>query len=382
MKRFDYIITGCGLSGLMLAYRMCQDSYFRNKTILLIDSHKKTSDDRTWSFWEKGKGDWDDLIYKSWDRIQVKDNKIDKNVSIKPYIYKTIKSSSFYDFMWKELESKKNITIKFDKVLNISHKVESASVLTVSSEYHGKKLFNSISFDRRYNQQINFPVLNQHFVGWFIETEEDYFDDSVTTFMDFSVEQANKTRFMYILPFQKNEALIEYTLFSEKLLPRYEYDEELKYFLKNKGIEKYKITKTEVGSIPMTCYRFWRQNSSNVLYIGTVGGWTKPSTGFTFYNSVKKTKRLIEFLKKENDLKKFRKSSRFWFYDLLFLDLLYKENEIGSKLFVRLFKRNKPNYILKFLDEETNLFQEIKILLTMPWFKFNLTLFRRILKSF
>ena len=239
MRRFDYIITGCGLSGLMLAYRMSQDSFFDTKSILLIDSKKKSKNDRTWSFWEKGNGDWDHLLHASWNNIEVCDEKVKKKVFIKPYPYKTIRSKSLYDFLWKEIEKKENFQILKDKVLNISHKSEYASVLTKTNEYNAKKLFNSISFDKRYNQQRKYPVLKQHFIGWFIETKEDVFDSETATFMDFSVEQRKKTRFMYVLPFQKNKALVEYTLFSDKLLPKYEYEDELTLYLTKKGIKEF-----------------------------------------------------------------------------------------------------------------------------------------------
>ena len=55
----------------MLSYRMANDSFFDNSSILIIDREKKNYDDRTWCFWENGKGEWDDLLHKSWDKIAV-----------------------------------------------------------------------------------------------------------------------------------------------------------------------------------------------------------------------------------------------------------------------------------------------------------------------
>ena len=37
MQEHDYIITGTGASGLMLAYRMAKDPFFDRKSILIID---------------------------------------------------------------------------------------------------------------------------------------------------------------------------------------------------------------------------------------------------------------------------------------------------------------------------------------------------------
>ena len=80
MQNYDYIITGSGASGLMLAYRMAKDSFFDNASILIIDKEKKTSNDRTWCFWENGEGEWDELLHKSWDKI-IFESKIYKNTN-------------------------------------------------------------------------------------------------------------------------------------------------------------------------------------------------------------------------------------------------------------------------------------------------------------
>ena len=40
-NHFNYIICGGGASGLMLAYRLCNDKFFANKTILLIEKENK-----------------------------------------------------------------------------------------------------------------------------------------------------------------------------------------------------------------------------------------------------------------------------------------------------------------------------------------------------
>ena len=52
-----------------------------------------------------------------------------------------------------------------------------------------------------------------------------------------------------------------------------EYESELLKYLAIKSITEYTITEIEQGVIPMTSYKFWEQNSKNILHIGTVGGW-------------------------------------------------------------------------------------------------------------
>src|SRR5690606_12273382 len=83
----------------------------------------------------------------------------------------------------------------------------------------------------------------------------------------------------------------------------------------------------EAGNIPMTCFPFHKQNSQRVLFIGTAGGWTKASTGFTFFNSKKQSKKMVEFLKSNHNLNQFHQKNRYWYYDLILLEVLYEKED-------------------------------------------------------
>jgi lycopene beta-cyclase len=198
--------------------------------------------------------------------------------------------------------------------------------------------------------------------------------------MDFSVPQKGNTRFMYVLPMDKQTALFEYTLFSKDLLEVSEYEDAIKYYLKENGINDYEIIETEKGSIPMTSYNFTELNTSNIFNIGTAGGWTKASTGYTFRSTTKKTKDIIKLLKSGKDISKYKSKSKFWFYDLLFLDVLANHNESGSVLFSSLFKKTNVKTIFRFLDEESNLWEDFKIITSVPSKNFISALFKRLFK--
>ena len=379
MSQYDYIITGSGASGLMLAYRMANDSFFDNSSILIIDKEKKNSDDRTWCFWENGEGEWDELLHKSWDKILFESNIYKNTIPLQSYAYKMLRSGVFYDKLWKFINTKNNIRFIEDTVVDIKGSTNGAIVETLKSKYFTTKLLNSIDLNKNYTLQKKYPVLLQHFCGWFIETDKNLFDDSTATFMDFTVDQKRNTRFMYVLPISPNKALFEYTLFSKEVLTKDEYEDELLKYLATKSITEYTITEIEQGVIPMTSYKFWKQNSKNILHIGTIGGWTKASTGYTFKNTSKKTIQLIAFLKEENDFTHFRKKTRFWWYDLLLIDVLSSYNHLGSKLFSTLFKRNSLKNVFRFLDEETIFIEDLRIMLSMPPLRFIKALFRRVL---
>ena len=366
MVTYDYIILGSGASGLMLAYRLSQDAAFNDKAILIIDKVEKKGNDRTWCYWENGEGEWDNLVHTSWSNIYFGSKDFSKTIAISPFDYKLIRSEAFYKSLWKSINSKPNFTFIKDTVNSYTELKKGVQVITKKGNYFGTKLFNSLPNPEVYNAQNKYPVLQQHFVGWFIETKEDTFDASVATFMDFNVVQNGNTRFMYVLPIDKKTALFEYTLFSKNLLKHSEYEDAIVDYLKQKGISDYEITEKEIGNIPMTSFKFSKLNSKHILNIGTAGGWTKASTGYTFKNTTKKTKELISFLKQEDDLSKFSKKTKYRFYDIIFLDVLANHNEEGAKLFSSMFKKSKIENIFKFLDEESSLLEDLKIILSVP----------------
>ncbi|MGO4904935.1 lycopene cyclase family protein [Flavobacterium sp. W20_MBD1_R3] len=366
MKHYDYIFTGAGLSALMTVYKMVQSGTFKDKSILLLDENTKKTNDRTWCFWKTNDSLWEQSISKKWDSALFANQDFRRDLNLKPYHYNMVKGLDFYTQVFELLSKQENIKFINQKVLEIEESETIILVQTENESFSCSKLFNSIYNKQKAASQTIYPVLQQHFIGWFIKSEKAVFNSEQATFMDFSVEQKGNTRFMYVLPTSKTEALLEYTLFSHQHLKKEEYENEIKKYLKNLGITNYEIVEKEQGSIPMTCYPFWKENTKNTINIGTSGGWTKASTGYTFKNSDKKSSELVAFLQRETDFTKFHKKTKFWFYDLLLLDILDRKNELGSHIFSSMFRKGNSTLIFKFLDEETSFIEDIKVILKCP----------------
>ena len=316
----------------LLAFRICNDPFFADKSILLIEKENKNLNDRTWCFWESNEGDLEEIIHKTWNQSFFASKDFRLNFNLNPYQYKMIRSLDFYQFMKQRLKMFNQLIQVKDEV----QKIESNRVTTLEKVYSSDLIFSSILNPMKLFQQKKYPVLQQHFVGQIIEAKNNCFDPDRIEFMNFDIPQKGNTRFMYILPLSTNKALLEYTLFSEVLLDRQDYVDEITAFIKQIPTGGYKVIEEEQGNIPMTCFRFDLGNTKNILLIGTAGGWTKPSTGYTFQRINNKTKDLVEFLKHNRPLKQFGRKNRFWFYDLLFLDVLSKDNANGADLFKNL----------------------------------------------
>jgi len=378
MKNYHYIFTGTGLAALMTVYKMVQSGNFKDKTILLIDEDSKKSNDRTWCYWEQSKGKWDKIVSMKWNRALYANEAFSRSLDLQPYQYKMIKGLDFYNKIFKRISKETNITFLNQNVIGYSESADGVVVQTTGGDFSCDKLLNSIYDPSKILAQKKYPLLQQHFIGWFIQSEQLVFNPNQLTFMDFSVAQKGNTRFMYILPTSNTQALIEYTLFSKDLLAEAEYEDEIKTYIANLGIKDYTIIEKEQGSIPMTSYPFWKNNTQHIINIGSAGGWTKASTGFTFKNSDKKSDALVGFLYSGTDFRKFHKTNKFWFYDLLLLDILDQKNEKGSLIFSSLFKKGNPALIFKFLDEQTSFLEDIRVILKCPTLLFLKALVKRV----
>ncbi len=363
MKKYDYIIAGAGLSGLLLALEMSQSS-LKNKSVLLIDKDAKKTNDRTWCFWSDETFELDKIVYKKWDKIRFSSAKFDASYAIAPYKYEYIRGLDFYNYVHEQLKQHGNFTTILGEITEISPE---GYVLVNNEKYEADTIFNSIhpSFqDFQYPKGSCYYLL-QHFKGYFLETEEDFFDTSHATFMDFNIEQHKEARFGYILPFSKREALVEYTLFSQNLLTKEAYRTELEHYISNTlGIKKYKILHKEFGVVPMSTHSYQPKFDGKIIRIGTFGGFVKPSSGFAFARTYKRTKSMVADLEKYGKIKpsSLEPSFKYKFYDTILLSILEKDTTATKDIFEKMFTNIPAHTILRFLDEESTLREDLKVI--------------------
>ena len=367
--KYDYIIIGTGIAGLQLAYELSKHSFFDKKSIALIDKSKKTTNDKTLSFWEKGQGNWDSIVTKSWDEALVYAHNKKHSLKLLPYTYKTINALDFYNKIKSELSKLANFCFINEEVISVKD-INNPKIKTNKNLYEAKHVFDS-RIPKDFFCRNKFITLIQHFKGWVIKTDSPSFAINKFTMMDFRLKDGNQTCFMYILPFSKNKALIEFTYFTKKIVNDKTYEIYLKEYISNKlKIKNYKILETENGSIPMTNFHFEKYSKKNITKIGTAGGWVKGSTGYSFKHTEKKVLSIINNLKNnlEPSYKIFQKKHKF--YDKVFLKVLHDENHKGEWIFSQFYSKNPLERIFKFLDEETSFTEELKIMKSLFSFSF------------
>ncbi|MBT9485382.1 lycopene cyclase family protein [Sediminibacterium sp.] len=374
-KQYDYIIAGAGCAGMSLLMRMVVDPFFASKKILVVDADAKQQNDRTWCFWETAPDLFEPIVHHQWKKLDFYSNHFSSELSIEPYTYKMIRGIDFYNYVKASVSKSPNIEWRnatVNKLVNTTFEFvgsnEIAGIELVDGEIiYADYVFSSILFEPIKAAATEYHFL-QHFKGWEIKTATDCFDSSKAVFMDFRVSQEHGTTFMYVLPTSANTALIEYTLFTEELLEDELYNVALRQYISEQlQLKDYEILHEEKGVIPMTTKHFPYAKGRNI-YIGIAGGQAKASSGYAFKFIQKRTAALIDAIKNGKDLSfgKSLKDSKGHLYDAVLLNVLHNRKMPGDEIFAAIFKGNKASNVLAFLDNESSLLTDLKIMNSVP----------------
>ncbi|MEM6721253.1 MAG: lycopene cyclase family protein [Bacteroidota bacterium] len=367
--KYDYIIAGSGCSGLSLLYRMLKDSNLSQKQILVIDKAQKNKNDRTWCFWEKGTGLFEPIVTHQWKTLEFLSDDFAQKFDMPEYRYKMIQGIDFYNHVLDFAKEFKNVTFVSENITAIESDTNKAVVATEKARYTANYVFNSTHLF--YPKMDTENSLLQHFEGWVIKTKAPVFDKKVGRLMDFRLSQEHGATFMYVLPTSETEALVEYTLFTEKILEKGQYKAALEDYIKSYlKIEDYEISHTEFGIIPMSLAKFSRNvpNEKHIINIGTAGGFTKASSGYTFQFVQKHTENVIELLKQgkhPNPPLTFR-DKMFQWYDRTLLEVILSDKLEGKEIFATMFKKRPIETILAFLGNESSFWEDLKIMSCLP----------------
>ena len=345
MKEFDYVIIGGGCAGLSLAYELEIHEKLKDKTLAIIEPRKEYKRDKTWSFWKVAPHNFDDCVKKNWENFSVNIPGKTNYLECKNFPYQSIDSGLFYEKIKNKL--KKNENIFFFKNIEEINKQNSL-------------VFNSVP-----NIKKNHLNLWQHFCGVEIKTDNDIFDEKIFNLMDFDCEQRESVHFFYTLPYTKNRALVETTWLSKMNdNSQKDYENQINNYIKNNlKIKSYEITYKEEGAIPL--FYPLNKNEKNKINIGTAGGMTRLSTGYTFLNIQEHSKYIRENIDNISNAKKFEIDKKYQFLDEIFLRVLKKNPEKMSDVFFRMFKTS-PKTVIKFLSNKSNFLEDLSIIFKMP----------------
>ena len=372
-----YVILGAGASGLSLCHALLARGV--KDDIVILDQKLAFTDDRTWCFWSTDSHPYSSLVSHCWHRWDIweADGRLASQTSA-GIGYACLRSIDFYTSVLELLSRHPNVTLKLGSPAELcrSH-AEGVTVTSGGEIWEADYVFDS----RPRPLPLGGLTFSQRFFGQFIRAETPVFDPSRCTLMDFRISQKCGLHFVYVLPFSPTEALIENTYIQREgttqTTPEQHRQEISAYLAENHGLHSFGIQREEAGAIPMTTQTFPKRDG-RVFFIGTAGGCSKPSSGYTFAR-IQEQSRQIADAAAAGTLDHFREkaaSARYRFFDTVFLQALSDGPEAFPGYFHRLFTHVSPEALTAFLSESSTWPRDLQILRSLPLRPFLTAAFR------
>ena len=267
MAKTELNIIGGGCAALSLAG--LSKSLNEYKINLYVGNQNKKINDHFWGFWKNKSTETafniSDYSWSHWSIITYESKQI---LSSNTYPYCVIRRSKWLDYCLSQINNK-SVNIIQEDALDRNN-----DLFVYNNKIEGKYIFDS--------RQPKIPpnILLQHFEGYIITSEKNIFDDKTVTLMDFRCDQSKGMHFIYLLPLNKNSALVESTIFSKNIEKPSFYLNAIKLYLrKYYNLTKFVKSHHEKGIIPMHDITV---NSKFTYNIGTRGGAVRPSSGYAF----------------------------------------------------------------------------------------------------
>jgi lycopene beta-cyclase len=401
----DVAIVGAGGAGLSVVIAI--DRLVRERRaagldvepprLALVDPVVRSGGDRTWCFWDGGRSALDEIVHRQWRRAAIVGPDGTRRVhDLDPLRYVMIRSADFYALAdaaaqrlgavrvvagvetvsdgpmtdgrrpsWRRPSGRRPSAASVPRGRSDDHAVVRA---TDGRDVRARWVLDSRPAAPR--RRANTAWL-QHFRGWTVALDRDAFDVDTPVLMDFSTPQpARAVSFGYLLPLDARRALVEYTEFSRARLPDAGYDAALRGYLSvqlGDAADGARIEAVEDGAIPMSDAVLAVRAGPHTFRIGTAGGATRPSTGYTFAAMQRQAAGLAEALLAGRPPVPPRPYPlRHRWMDAVLLRALDRGRVRGADLLAGLFERNRPADVLRFLDGGTTVREDLALMRTTP----------------
>ncbi|SCE91768.1 lycopene beta-cyclase [Micromonospora marina] len=360
------LVGGGGAASLVLAALDRHD--VTGLRVAVVDPVHKRGQDRTWAFWGLPGDDLDPMLSASWSQVDVVTPAGRRVLTLDPLRYAMLRSAPVYD-----------------RAAAAERRLDAVRISAPAGELHddgervtvrdpdGRDLVRAgwvlDSRPRRPRRPGRTSWL-QHFRGWWLAADRPTFDRQRAVLMDFRTPQPDRgVSFGYVLPVDDRFALVEYTEFGPQLLDDAGYDAALRGYAGLLGLDltALRVREVEDGVIPMTDGPFDSRPSPRVVRLGTAGGATRPSTGFTFSAMLRQADQVARALAAGRPpVPAPAYPGRHLWMDAVALRALDRGHVGGVEFFERLFDRNPPERVLRFLDGVTSPVEDLAVMRSSP----------------
>lgn len=371
-RRYGYAILGAGCAGLSLCHYLLERGV--DAPILILDRKETFTDDRTWCFWDVEETPFSGRAARRWNSWAVRAGGREIVHTSARYPYLCLTGADFYEDVLEKISPYDNVTVRLGEgVGSVKELDDGVLISTPEGSYLAANVFDGRGLPPDslvLKKARRDPAwISQQFLGLRLRSNRPVFDPNTCTLMDFSVDQGRGLRFAYVLPFDEREALVENVYLSRSGAPPEAHRAELSAYLRERhGLAggDYEVAGEEWGDIPMITRRFPRKLGTNIYAIGTLGGETRPSTGYTFLRVQRYCQALADSVTGGGKDPEKVHPRRYGLLDRVFLRLLREQPERCPEIYARMFAGTSPDALVRFLTEKSSPLDEAGLIGALP----------------
>jgi lycopene beta-cyclase len=357
----DVLVLGTGAAGLALIARLAASPQAKRR-VVLVDHRVDPAAGRVWAYWSARHTWLHEVVSHSWDRLAVIADGLHLELYPSPYSYQLLRGEHVQAYVDRLLER----STEFTRLTGAVHELDDGpDVVTV--RVGEVEVRAGWVLDSRPPPPPSPDQVRLRFLGQEIRAEGAGFDPGCATFMDFRARTPGEVRFCYVLPTSVDQALVEIAAFASGQTVRHDLAEALTAYLREVcGLSTWQVLRQELGDLPLHVPGP-RRIGRHVLRVGAAGGMLKPSTGYAFDRIVRDADAVVRSLDRYGHPWAVpRPRRRHAWLDEVLLGVISADPGAVEPAFARMFARNPVQRVLRFLDEDTGLCDELRLVATLP----------------
>ncbi|HET9518716.1 MAG TPA: lycopene cyclase family protein [Actinoplanes sp.] len=358
----DAVVAGGGLSGLCLAARLAVGGW-ADRRVLVVDDGGATAA-RSWGFWAPASAAPDPAVARSFRRLRIHAAGRTRLLDLEPYRYQVVRRAHLHRVVSELISGCPGFTMATGRVGEIRDGGDEAVVDVGGQRIRSRWVFDSVT-----RPAESAPDAWLAFTGWQVRCDRPVFDPEVPVLFDFRTEQGDGSRFVYVLPDDPYRALVEVTAF----VPRHaatpspsERDVALATYLREVlAVDNYDVVRREAAVLALVTHPH-RRAGRRVLRIGAAGGLIKASTGYAYTRIQRDSAAIVaSLIGHGHPFAAPRQRRRHRLLDRVLLTVLDREPALLQDSFARLFDGAPAARVLRFLDEDTGVGEELRLISTL-----------------
>ena len=358
----DVAILGGGCAGLSLAVRLAGSGL----RVTVIEPRSGYEDDRVWSFFRTRPDPFAACVRASWSKWHVSGAGETARRGSNRLRYESVSSGAFYQLALQICDAASNVDLRLGTSV-----LADPRPLAMDGPWHVET--NSGQLTSRYVIDTR-PTgrtsgYGQSFLGQEIRVGFDAFDADDVPMMCFAAPRPDRVDFVYILPFARDEALVEVTTFGPEIPDisdhRHWLNSEIAQLARG---QSYDVLREERAFIPMVLPRPGPPIApARFAHAGLRGGAARPSTGYAYQRIQQMADLCAAQILRGADGIDLRIDSRVTrFMDGVFLRVLQRRPDRGPALFSALFRNAPADRLERFLSGSTAPIDRVSVMASLP----------------